>query len=457
MHDSVDAVLARQQAFFATGATLDPAFRRSALQRLQAALEKHSDALLEALRQDLGKSYAEGWMTELGIVLSELRGLQAKLKRWTRTRHVSTPLMLQPGRAWVHRDPWGVVAILAPWNYPVQLCLVPLIGALACGNCVVLKPSREAPATAQALETLLHECFETDYVAVVRGDRHASQALVRGACDHVFFTGSPAVGREIMRMASERLTPVTLELGGKSPCLILPDADLALAARRIAWGKLLNAGQTCVAPDTVLVPRALEEAFIRQLAEEMARQMGTQPLQNPEFPRIVNERHYDRLMAYLSEGRIAHGGQGDRALLRIAPTILANLPDTAPVMLEEVFGPILPIRTYETVQEAIAYIRARPKPLACYVFSKDTGLARALLRRLPFGGGCVNDCVMHVSHHHLPFGGVGDSGMGQYHGRDSIACFSRPKGVYQASRRIDLPLRYPPYAGKLGLFRRFVR
>ncbi|MEG0767908.1 MAG: aldehyde dehydrogenase family protein, partial [Clostridia bacterium] len=407
--------MAAQQAYFQTGATLEISFRRNALHTLKKGLIKHETSLLEALCADLGKSSFEAYLTELSLVRGAIDETISALTRWTRPRRVPTPLSHFPGNSRVLRDPYGLVAILAPWNYPLQLCLLPLVGILAAGNCAVVKPSKDAPHTAQAIGALLKSCFEPEYVSFFTGNREVNQEILHGPCDLIFFTGSPAVGREVMRAAAERLTPVVLELGGKSPCIVLEDADVALAARRIAWAKLLNAGQTCVAPDYVLVSRKLEKPLLEALASQMRVMFGENPRENPEFPHIVNVRHFQRLMGLMSGGRIVTGGRGEEDTLHIAPTVLTDVLPDAPVMQEEIFGPILPVLPFDTLQDALAKVRARPLPLACYLFTRNVRAGREILRTLRFGSGCINDCVMQLANPHLPFGGVGESGMGCYH------------------------------------------
>ncbi len=447
----------RLAAYYESGQTRSPAARIEALKKLQNALRRHEAALLRALEQDLGKSAEEAYMTEIGFVYAELRHAIHHLRGWSHPRFALASVAQMPARGRVLRDPYGVALILAPWNYPLQLSLAPLIAAVAAGNCAVLRPSSQAPKTAEAMAAVLRESFRPEHVTLSLGDSRAASALLALPFDKIFFTGSPAVGREVMRAASERLIPVTLELGGKSPVIVAADADIPLAARRIVFGKFLNAGQTCVAPDYVLVAKSIENALLTSLCAEIARQYGASPLESPDLPTIVSSRHFDRLTGLMEGGRLICGGQTDARLRKIAPTVLTGVSPDAPVMQEEIFGPILPVLTFRTMEDALTMVRARPAPLALYLFTQDKDAARRVMRDLPFGGGCVNDCVVHLASARLPFGGVGQSGMGSYHGRAGFDCFSREKSVLIASERFDVPVRYAPRKGKLGLLRRIMK
>lgn len=453
----MEKTLDKQREYYQSGRTRHPKERMIALRKLQISLGRHENDLLRALTGDLGKSAAEGMMTELGIVYGELKDALRHLGRWSKQR-VRLPSIAQiPGYGRVLRDPYGVVLILSPWNYPAQLSLVPLIAAVAAGNCAVLRPSSSAPETAAMLRTIIQESFPEEYVKVVTGESAVARELTGLKFDKIFFTGSPAVGREVMAAASRHLTPVTLELGGKSPVVVASDADIPLAARRIVWGKMLNAGQTCVAPDYVLVAKPVENALLSSMEKEIKRQYGEKPLESPDLSTIINRRHFDRLCGYLSSGRLICGGQADTMALKIAPTVLAGVPDTDPVMQEEIFGPILPVLPFGTMEEALSFIRSRPAPLALYLFTAEKEAAKRVMRDMAYGGGCVNDCVLQLSSVRMPFGGVGESGMGTYHGKAGFDCFSREKSVLIASTRFDVPLRYAPRAEKLGLFRRLMK
>lgn len=454
---AMEDLFARQRARYLSGATRPVRARLDALAKLHEVLKRHEGELLRALAEDLGKSPEEAYMTEMGVVYDELRFARRRLRAWSLPRFALPSVGQFPGYGLVRRDPYGLVLILSPWNYPLQLCLAPLIAAVAAGNCVVARPSSQAPRTAQALAAVVSEAFAPDHVSVALGDAAQAETLVRLPFDKIFFTGSPAVGRRVMAAASENLTPVTLELGGKSPAIVAADADVALAARRIVFGKTLNAGQTCVAPDYVLVARGVENALLDALRGQIRAQFGPEPLQSPDLARIVNRRHFERLSALLSEGRLICGGQTDPARLKIAPTVLFGVPPDGAAMSEEIFGPILPVLPFSSMQEALAFVRAKPAPLALYLFTRDRDAARHIMADLAYGGGCVNDCVLHLANPRLPFGGVGQSGMGAYHGKAGFDCFTRPKSVYAASARLDLPVRYAPRGGRLALLRRLMR
>lgn len=450
-------LLEAQRAHFQRGATRPVAARIESLKKLQNAIRRYESELLRALGQDLGKTPEEGYMTELGIVYSELKDALRHVRRWSRTRTRLPSAAQMPGHGRVLRDPYGVVLILAPWNYPVQLTLVPLIAAIAAGNCAVLRPSSSAPKTAQVLAAVVRDSFLPEHVSIALGDTGTARALTALPFDKIFFTGSPSVGREVMRAAAQNLVPVTLELGGKSPAIIAADADIKLAARRIVFGKFVNAGQTCVAPDYVLVAKSVENTLLAALVSEIKRQYGDEPVMSPDLPRIVNDRHFDRLSALLEGGRLICGGQTHGRQRKIAPTVLTGVGEDDPVMQEEIFGPILPVLPFRTMEDALAFVRARPAPLAFYLFTEDKDAARHVMRDMVFGGGCVNDCVLHLANARLPFGGVGQSGMGAYHGRAGFDCFSREKSILVSSTRFDIPLRYAPRKGRLQAFRRLMR
>ena len=446
----------RQRQFFRSGVTLDVSRRKQALRALLQELERREDELLSALHADLGKAPFEGYMTELGMVREELRFHLKHLDRWARDKRVPTPLSQFPARSIRHPEPYGVVLVMAPWNYPIQLSLEPLIGAISAGNCAVLKPSAYAPACSHALKELISACLPDNWVTVVEGGRAENQALLEQPFDYIFFTGSVAVGRHVMEMAARNLTPVTLELGGKSPVIVTADADLPLAARRIIFGKLLNAGQTCVAPDYLLVDRKVQEKLTELLQQEITHFLGQTPLDAPNYPKIINEKHLHRLEGLLTGGRVVCGGTVKDG--RIAPTLMDNLESDAPVMQEEIFGPILPILPFDTLEEAMDFVSRRPKPLALYLFSRDKGVQKKVLTRLSFGGGCLNDTIVHLTSPHLPFGGVGASGMGAYHGKASFDTFTHVKSILIRGSRPDLDLRYHPYSDKKErLLRRFLR
>ena len=444
---TIQRIAASQRALFQTGATLDLKFRRAQLKRLDAALKKWEQPLTEALWRDLHKSYEEAYMTELSIVRGEIRYHLKHLGRWARPERVASPLKIFPSRSRVITEPLGSALIIAPWNYPVQLLLNPLVGAISAGCTALLKPSPYVPHTARVLEEMIRESFDERYIALVQGNREVNQQLLEERFDCIFFTGSPALGRRVMEAAAKHLTPVVLELGGKSPCIVDRDADLKVAARRIAWGKSLNAGQTCIAPDYLLLHEEVHEAFLTELEQAFRELLGEDPKQSRHFVRIVNERAFDRLVGYLGEGRVRFGGRSDRSERYIEPTVLEGVSASDTVMQEEIFGPILPVVPFRAIDEAISYINQREKPLALYYFGQKH--RQEVLRRTSSGGACLNDTIMHIANERIPFGGVGQSGMGRYHGRDSYLAFSHRRSVVSTTTCFDLPLRYMPY----GLFR----
>lgn len=451
----MDAFLT-QKEYFQSGATLPLEFRLAQLRSLYRGIKRFEPQILEALRSDLGKSAEESYMSEIGMCLTEIRHTARHLREWSRPQRVPTPLMHFPGSSRIAREPRGVCLIIAPWNYPFLLAVGPMISAIAAGNCVTLKPSEYAPATTAVLEKMLDVCFEGRFCRTVTGGAEVSAAETARPYDMIFFTGSTAVGRKVMAAAAQNLTPVVLELGGKSPCIVDETADLPVAAARIIWGKCLNSGQTCVAPDYVLVARSRKDALIREMQKAICRFYGEDPCENSAYPRIVNERHFDRLAAMLPEDP-AVGGRVDRESLKIEPTLIeTTLNDQSPLMTEEIFGPLLPIVPYDNIHEALGYILSRPRPLALYLFSRNRKLQRRVVETIPFGGGCINDTISHITTPYLPFGGTGDSGMGAYHGRCGYETFTHAKSILSKPFRPDLPVRYPPLTGKLDLLHKIL-
>ena len=450
-------LVGRQRAFFNSGATRPLAFRRAQLQKLNDALQVHEEALLRALHADLRKSPHEAYTTELGLVLGELRHALTHLPHWMKPQRRRMPWLTWPSHGFIQPEPRGVALIIGPWNYPLQLLLSPLVGAIAAGNCAVIKPSELAPHTAAAIADLLRATFPTEYLAVVPGERDTAEALLNEKFDALFFTGSTGVGRAVMTAAARHLTPVTLELGGKSPCLVCADAPLDLSVRRIAWGKFMNAGQTCVAPDFVLVDRRIRDGFLAGLQQALHEFYGAEPQKSPAFGRIVNRRHFDRLTGYLSDGRILHGGQHDANDLYIAPTILTDLAPDAPIMREEIFGPILPVVEFATLDDALALLRDRPTPLALYLFTPDRSTQDRVLAATRSGGVCLNDTVTHMVGSGLPFGGLGDSGLGAYHGQASFDCFTHRRSISRRSLVLDPRLLFPPPRVSLATLKRVFR
>ena len=442
--EQIKSIVQKQRSFFASGATLAYDFRREQLKRLQAALKKWEKPLLDALWHDLHKSAEEAILTELSIVSGEVRNHLAHLKRWMRHECRTTPLKMTPSCSRIVSEPLGNALIVSPWNYPVQLLLNPLVGAISSGCTAILKPSPYVPAVSSTLEQMIKESFDEQYIAVVQGNRDVNALLLDERLDIIFFTGSPSLGKTVMQAASRHLTPVVLELGGKSPCIVDKGANVKMAARRIAWGKTLNAGQTCIAPDYLLIHSSLVDEFIVAFKNELTRLHGSDIRNSRHFVRMVNERAFDRVSGYLKDGRIVLGGTTVREERYIEPTLLADVAPDAPVMQEEIFGPVLPMLTFETADEARRFVTEREKPLAFYYFgNKKAGLE--MIRLTSSGGACINDTIMHIANENLPFGGVGNSGMGHYHGRDSFNAFSHRRSVVVTPTWLDLPFRYMPY------------
>ncbi len=454
---SMQALISRQRQFFDSGKTRPLEFRAAQLKKLKAAMKEMEPDLLAALKQDLGKSEFEGYTSEIGFTHEEINHTIKHLADWARPRRVGTPIVLHPAQSTVFPQPKGVVLIISPWNYPFQLLMSPLVASIAAGNCAVLKPSEIAPATAKAVERLVERIFSPEYCAVVGGGVPETTALLAERFDHIFFTGSIPVGRIVLRAAAEHLTPVTLELGGKSPCIIDKDVDVAVAARRITWGKYFNAGQTCVAPDYLLVHKDVKKDLMAGIKQSLKDFFGDDPKLSPDYPRIVSERHFDRLVGLLGEGETIIGGTHDRSQKYIAPTVVGGVTLKSKVMEDEIFGPILPVLEIGGIDEAMAVVRERPNPLALYVFSKNDALTDRVVDEIPFGGGCVNNALIHLANPNLPFGGIGQSGMGAYHGKTGFDTFSHMKAVVKTPMSVDIKLKYPPYGKRLGLIKKLMR
>ena len=446
---NIHEIVESQRRFFRTGATLPVSFRREMLRRLLDAVNRREAEIGAALAADLGKSGYESFMCETGLVRGEISWMLRHVGRLARERTVATPLAQFAARSFQRPSPYGSALIMSPWNYPVLLTLDPLADAIAAGNTAVVKPSAYASATSALLAELIGECFPPEYVAVVTGGREQNAALLEERFDFVFFTGSQAVGREVLRHTAERLTPAVLELGGKSPCIVDETARLPLAARRIVFGKYLNCGQTCVAPDYILCHSSVKDRLVELLCGEVRRQYGENPLENPDYGKIINEKHFHRLLGLLDREKTVLGGQSSPESLQIAPSILDAVTEDDPVMREEIFGPILPILTYDRFEDLYDRLADRPKPLALYLFSEDRPRIREAMDRLQFGGGCVNDVVIHLATSAMGFGGVGESGMGAYHGRAGFEAFSHDKSIVDKKTWMDLPMRYQPYQKKL--------
>lgn len=452
-------IVQEHRRFFQSGATLNVDFRLEQLGRLKDSILRNEKLISEALHKDLRKSEFEAYATEIGLALHSIRYTMKHLRQWAKPQKVRTPLHLMPSSSRIMKEPYGTVLIISPFNYPFSLLIEPLIGAIAAGNCAVLKPSEMTPNVSSLVKRLIDETFEPPFVRVVEGEREVTTALLAEAFDYIFFTGSVPVGKVVMEAAAKRLIPVTLELGGKSPVIVDRTANLDLAAKRIVWGKLLNAGQTCIAPDYLLAHEEIREPLIVKMKETIKAYYGADPSGSPDFGRIVNERHFSRLTAIVENDRanVIAGGGANKADLYIEPTLLAAKSWDDAAMSEELFGPILPILSYRELNDAIKQINDRPKPLALYVFTENKAVEREVLSRVSFGGGCVNDTIMHVSSAYMPFGGVGESGMGGYHGKHSFELFSHKKSVLKKSTKVSIDLPYPPYKDKLKLLRKLLK
>lgn len=447
MKQNFKELVQKHRDFFESQATKPLSFRLKQLGKLESLVTENADEIIACLAKDLHKPAMESVTTEIVFLLEEIKFIKKHLSNWVKPQSVCTPLILKPGKSTVYAEPVGVVLILSPWNYPFQLALAPLVGALAAGNCAVIKPSELAPHTSKLICSLVPKYFEPSLVAVVEGGVEETTELLKIRFDHIFFTGSTNVGKVIAKAAAEHLCPVTLELGGKSPAIVTQSADVDLAARRIAWGKYLNAGQTCVAPDFALVHSSIADKFHQKLGEYIRDFYGSDPKQSPDYCRIINQKNFDRLSAYLNPPHtIALGGASHKESLYIEPTILKNVSWSDPVMKDEIFGPILPVLTFDDFHKALGQAKTLEKPLAAYLFSSSDKEISSFLNSLAFGGGCINDVIMHLSNPELPFGGTGHSGLGAYHGKRSFDVFSHFKSVLHKSRHLDFGVRYPPYA-----------
>lgn len=451
-------ILQQQNHFFSSGKTIQAEFRLKQLESLKEAMIRHEADLAAALKEDLGKSRMESYMCEIGLTLSELTWMQKHLRSLMRSKRVSTPAAQFAAKSFRSPSPYGTVLIMSPWNYPVLLTLDPLIDAIAAGNTAVVKPSAYAPCTFDVMKTMIEECFPKHYVAVVGGGRAENQALLQQRFDMIFFTGGKTVGREVLRHAAEYLTPVTLELGGKSPCIVDSTAKIRLAAKRIVFGKYLNCGQTCVAPDYILCDKRIRDELITAILAEIEKQFGKEPLKNPNYGKIINEKHFERILGLINGEKLVYGGQSEPESLRIAPTVLNNITWDDAVMGEEIFGPLLPILTFDTLDEALDTVESHPHPLALYFFSEDKAAQKKVLDTCRFGGGCINDTIIHLATSDMPFGGVGESGMGSYHGRVGFETFSHYRSIVDKKTWMDLPIRYQKYTGlKEKMMRMFLK
>lgn len=451
-------ILQQQNHFFSSGKTIPAEFRLKQLESLKETMIRHEADLAAALKEDLGKSRMESYMCEIGLTLSELTWMQKHLRSLMRSKRVSTPAAQFAAKSFRSPSPYGTVLIMSPWNYPVLLTLDPLIDAIAAGNTAVVKPSAYAPCTFDVMKTMIEECFPAHYVAVVDGGRAENQALLQQRFDMIFFTGGKTVGREVLRHAAEYLTPVTLELGGKSPCIVDSTAKIRLAAKRIVFGKYLNCGQTCVAPDYILCDKRIRDELITAILAEIEKQFGKEPLKNPNYGKIINEKHFERILGLINGEKLVYGGQSEPESLRIAPTVLNNITWDDAVMGEEIFGPLLPILTFDTLDEALDTVESHTHPLALYFFSEDKAAQKKVLDTCRFGGGCINDTIIHLATSDMPFGGVGESGMGSYHGRVGFETFSHYRSIVDKKTWMDLPIRYQKYTGlKEKMMRMFLK
>lgn len=452
----IENVVRKQHEYFNTGVTRPLAFRLNALRKLQAAVRANEQVLADAVKADMNKSAFEAYMCETGLVLDELRFHIKHLPSWVKNKRVRTPLAQFHAKSFTAPEPYGVTLIMSPWNYPIQLCLEPLIGALSAGNCAVIKPSAYAPHVSRAVADTIGSVFPPEYVAVVEGGREQNKALLEQKFDYIFFTGSVAVGKEVMAAASKNLTPVTLELGGKSPVIVDKTADIKLAARRIAFGKVLNSGQTCVEPDYLFIHESVKDAFLEAYAHTLNEFFADGDMSNMTV--MINEKHFNRVVNLMKEEKAAIGGGYNAERLFIEPTVLVDITPESPIMQEEIFGPVLPVMPFRELEECIEYIKTNPKPLALYLFTKDKAAEEKVLNTCSFGGGCINDTIIHLATPHMGFGGVGDSGMGSYHGKLSFDTFTHTRSIVKKYNWIDMPMRYHPYTeSKFQMIKKFLK
>ncbi|MBQ8322870.1 MAG: aldehyde dehydrogenase [Clostridia bacterium] len=450
----IDQILQKQRKYFQSGKTLSLDFRIGALKKLRDTVKKYEKEIGEALASDLGKSDFESFMCETGLVLSELGYMIKHTRKFAKEKRVRTPLAQFAAKSYKKPSPYGNVLIMSPWNYPFLLTIDPLVDAIAAGNTAVVKPSAYSPATSAIVEKIVAECFPPEYVAVITGGRKENAALLEKKFDLVFFTGSKEVGKEVLRRAAEHLTPAVLELGGKSPCIVDDSAKLGLAAKRIVFGKYLNCGQTCVAPDYILCARSVKDELVKEIVKQIGAQYGEKPLEDPEYGKIVNAKHFERICGLIDPEKVVFGGGRDATSLKIEPTVMDNVAWNDAVMQEEIFGPILPILTFEKFDEIYEILKEKPKPLALYLFSENKKRIREVTERCSYGGGCINDTVIHLATSETGFGGVGESGMGAYHGKDGFDVFSHTKSIVDKKTWMDLPIRYRPY--KKGFFEKLL-
>ncbi len=454
----IKEIIDKQRKFFTTGATLSVDYRIKSLKRLHSVIVQRENEINEAIRKDLGKGAFESYMCEVGLSLSEISYMIKHTRRFAKEHRVMTPMAQYVSRSFVKPSPYGTVLIMSPWNYPFLLTIDPLADAISAGNTVILKPSAYSPATSQIMADIIGECFPPEFVTVVSGGRAENSCLLEQNFDYIFFTGSQTVGRQVMRKAAEHLTPVSLELGGKSPCIVDKSANLRLAARRIVFGKYLNCGQTCVAPDYIYCHADIKDAFLAEVKQEIVRQYSDKPFDNPDYGKIINEKHFNRISGLIDSSKVVYGGELKPEALQIAPTVMDNVTRDDSIMKEEIFGPVMPVMTFTDIDSLIADVNNQPHPLALYVFSGDKKLIRKVTSSISFGGGCINDTIIHLATTNMGFGGVGASGMGAYHGRIGFDTFSHHKSIVDKKTWLDLPMRYQPYKKLNGkLIRMFLK
>lgn len=448
-NEQIASLLDKQREYYKSGVTVPVNFRIEQLKKLYAAIKKYENEILQALHTDLGKSDYESFMCEIGLVLSEITYMIRHTKKFAKRKTVFTPITNFHAHCFKQPVPYGNTLIMSPWNYPFLLTVDPLADAIAAGNTAIVKPSAYSPATSAIISKIISECFDAEYIAVITGGRAENAALLEQKFDFVFFTGSQAVGKEVLRHTAEHLTPAVLELGGKSPCIVDKSANIALAAKRIVFGKFLNCGQTCVAPDYILCESSVKDKFINEVASQIKIQYGDNPLKNKDYGKIINQKHFERLCGLIDKNKVIIGGETDCGSNRIAPTVMDNVTENDAVMGEEIFGPIMPILTFDDFDKMVDNLKGKDKPLALYLFSSDKGQIKRITTELSYGGGCINDVVVHLSTSEMGFGGVGQSGMGSYHGKDGFDAFSHYKSIMDKKTWLDLPMRYQPYKNKM--------
>lgn len=457
MTKNIPEIIQKQREFFSTHKTKDLSFRLEMLKKLKNVVNEYEHKITKALYDDLRKSSYEAYMSDIGIIKQELSHHLRHLKSWVKPKRVKTPIVHFISRSYIYSEPYGVVLIIAPWNYPFNLLFTPLIGAISAGNCVCLKPSNHSPNTSAVMEEMIVKTFDEEYISLFQGGREMNQALWKEKFDYIFFTGNPSLGKIVMEKASKHLTPVTLELGGKCPCIVENEAKIDYAAKRIVWGKFLNAGQSCIAPDYLLVDRNIKKELIDTIKKYIKHFFGDNPEQSPDFPRIINDKHFERLCSLIQNGSIIAGGETKKEKRYIAPTIIDNITPDDPIMQEEIFGPLLPVLEYKTLEEAVSFVNSRPKPLALYFFSENRKKQKMVLKQTTSGGGCLNDTIVHFANPNLPYGGVGNSGIGAYHGKASFETFSHKRSIMKKSNLLDVGIRYAPYKGKMRLLKMFLK